>query len=98
MRREPAALNDLGEGVLDVLEVEVEADGGRGADNAIAVDDDELPVLEELDMMSIVRRLEPFGIVESRKASALQLLELFGVLDPGLHDEKAVREPPVVPH
>ena len=83
---------------MDVLEVEVEADGGRGADNAFAVDDDELPVLEQLHMAAIVRRLEPLHVGERRKANALQLLERFGVLDARLHDDEAVREPAIAPH
>ena len=98
VRRQPAALNDLGEGVTHMIEVEVEANGARGADNPILVNGDELAILEELDMPAIVRRLEPLRIIERREAGPLQLLELIGVLDARLHHDEAVGKAAVVPH
>ena len=47
MRRQPATLDDLGKGVSDVLKVECEAHGRRRSDDTIAVEDDELTVVEQ---------------------------------------------------
>ncbi len=98
MRRQPAALDDVGEGVIDVVEIEMQAQRRRRADDAVAVERDELAVGEQVDVVAIMRRLETFLIVERWKADALELFELGGVLRPRLHDDEIVRKPPVVPH
>ena len=81
-----------------MVEVEVEPDRRRRADDAVAVQDDELPVLEKLDVFAVVARLEALVICERREADTLQFFELVGVLGPGLHDHEAVGESAVVPH
>ncbi len=84
--------------MIDVVEIELEPERGRGADDAIAVEGDELSVGKELEMPAIVRRLEAFSVVEGRKTDPLQRFELFCVLWSRMHDHETAGEPPVVPH
>ena len=85
------------ERVVDVVEVEVHPDRGRGAHDAVAVERHELTLVEELEVLAIVRRLEALGVVERGEAHALECLELLGVLGPRVHHAEAVVESSVVP-
>ena len=67
VRGQPAALDDVGERVVDVVEVEVQPDRRRHADDRVAVERDELALGKQLDVLAIVRRLEPLRVVERRK-------------------------------
>ena len=95
VRREPAALDDVGERVTDVLEVEAQADRRGRADDAVAVEHYELAVGEQLDVLAIVRGLEPLRVGERRETDALQFFELLGMFRPRVHHHAAAVEPPV---
>src|SRR5205807_4039152 len=98
VRREPASLNQIRERVVDVVEIEMQSKRRRRADNAVAVEDDELSVGKQIDVFQIVGRLEALGIRKRWKAGALQLLELLRVLGARLQNRQAVRELAEVPH
>ena len=52
---QPATLDDVGERVVDMVEVEVEAKRGRRANDGIPVESDELPFREQLEMTQVMR-------------------------------------------
>jgi hypothetical protein len=98
VRRQPAALDDVGKRVIEVLEVERQSQRGGRRDHTIAVEGDELTVRKQLDVFQVVLRLESLGIVQCWKARTLQHRELFSVLGSGLHDDVGGVETAVVPH
>ena len=98
VRGQPSALDDLAEGVADVLEVERQADRRGRADDPVAVERHELAVGEELDVPPVVSGLEPLVVGEGRKADSLQLFELLGVFRPRVHHHETAVEAAVVPH
>ncbi len=85
------------EGMGDVVEVEVQADGGRGADDAVAVERDELAFVEDLEVLPVVARLEALLVGQGGEADELQGLELLGVLGARVHDDKTGLEAAGVP-
>jgi hypothetical protein len=97
VRGEPAALDDLAEGVADVLEVERQPDGGCGSDHLVAVQGHELPGGEQRHVPAVVTRLEALLVGEGRKAHPLQFLERVGVFRSGVHHDQAAVEATVVP-
>jgi len=98
VRCEPSALDDVGEGVVDVMEIKFQTERGGRAHDRVAIERDELSVGKQLDVFPIVRRLEPLRVGERRKADPLQLLELLRMLGSRLHHHDPARKPSVVPH
>ena len=81
-----------------MIEIEVQPKRRRGADDAIAVEDDELAVGEQFEVLQVVRRLEALGVVERRKAEPLQRFERGRVLRPRVHDDEPVGKLAEEPH
>ena len=75
-----------------VVEIEVQADGRSRRHDAIAIEPDELPLRKELEVLPIVRGLEPLLVGERRKHHALQRLELLGMLGLCRRDDQTVRQ------
>ena len=84
----------VGKRVTGMFEVEVEANRRCHADNAIAVEHDELALRKQLDVAAVVRSLELLIGCERREHDALQLLELLCVLGTGTPHDEPVTEPP----
>ncbi len=83
---------------VDVFEIEMQAERRRGANHAIAVEHDELAVGEQFEMLTVVRRLEAFGVSQRRETNLLQRFELLCVLRSRVQDGQTVGKTPVVPH
>ena len=97
VRRQPAALDDLAEGVIDVLEVEVEPQRRGGADHAIALQHDELSVLEQLHVLEVVLALETLLVGQGREAAPLEFFHLDSELRARLHQDDTFFELAVIP-
>jgi hypothetical protein len=96
--RQPATLNDVGKGMVDVIEIEIQPERRGGADDAIGVERDELSVCEQLDVPEVVAGLEALGGGQGREADFLEHLEGRGVLRPGSGNHDAVGKPAVIGH
>ena len=79
VRGQPAALDDVGERVVQVREVEVHADRRGCGHHAIAIEPDELSLGKQLQVLQVVRRLEALLVGERREHHALQRVQLRGV-------------------
>ena len=89
MRSQPPSGNHFGEGMVHVVQVEVQTQRGCRADHAVAVQHHHLPRREQLDVLAIVHRLESLFIGQRRKADHLQLLQLLAVPGLRIHEDKA---------
>ena len=99
VRRQPAALNDVGKGVRAVGEIKVQPNGRRGGNHAIPVKPDQLALGEQCDVLPVVRRLEAFFVGQRREHHALELFEGLGMLRSCRGDNQAVRQhPPIRAH
>ncbi len=97
VRSEPAALDDLAEGMIHVIEVEIQTQRGGCADHAIAIQSDELAVLEQLHVLQVVAALEALFFGQRGETDALQFLELHREFRTGVRDHQAVSKFSVIP-
>ena len=59
-----------------MVEIEMQTQRRRRTGHAVAVERDELTIREQLEVLAVVRRLEPFVGIERRETDALELFEL----------------------
>ena len=97
VRSEPAALDDLAEGVVHMIEIEVETQSCGCAHHAIAIQGDELAVVEQLHVLQVVKTLEALLLGERGKTGALQLFELNGKFRASMRDHQAVSKFSIIP-
>jgi len=95
---QPTALDDFGERVVHMIEVEIQAHCGRGSNHLVPIQSHELAVAKQLHVLQEVHALEALLLRQSGEADALQLFELGGVFRASLGDHKPIRQLSVVPH
>ncbi len=98
VRCQPPALDDVGERVVNVVEIEVQTKRCRRCNGLVAIERHKLSIREQFQVSEVVPCLESLGVGQGRKASLLKLLERRRVLRPRPGDDNAVREPAVVGH
>jgi hypothetical protein len=96
VRGQPAALDDVAERVVRLLEVEVQPDGRSRRHDPLVVEADELPLGKQLQVLAVVGRLEPLVVGQRRENHPLQFLELLGVVGACRGHDQAVRQDTVV--
>ncbi len=97
VRSEPAALDDVGEGVVHVVEIEVEPQRGGCAHHAAAVQRDKLAVLEQFHVLQEMRALEALVVGQRGETEDLQLFKLCRVLRTRLSDDETISEFSMIP-
>jgi hypothetical protein len=91
-------LDDVGEGVVHMVEVEVQAHCGRRANHSISIQSHKLPVAKQLHVLQEMHSPEALLLGERGEADALQFFELLCVLRAGLGDHESTCQLSVVPH
>ena len=97
VRGQPSTLDDFGESVVHMVEVEVQAQSGRRAHHAFSIQSDKLPVFEQLHVFQVMRVLKALILGQSGETDALQFFKLRGVLRARLRDHNSISEFSVVP-